>query len=112
MYSDLELTATIRQISQDRNELLDLLDATARKKALAIALVTVRKKMGLTQIQVAECTGFKQPFISKLESPSGPMPTAETISRYAHVCGVQLVVSFCSGNNDLSRSVPISAAAI
>jgi len=90
----MELTSVIHKIARDRPDLTDHLDSTARKRALAIALVTVRKKLVLTQTQLAERAGFKQSFVSKLESPSGPMPETETIHRYAKACGVQAVVSF------------------
>ncbi|WP_170566017.1 helix-turn-helix domain-containing protein [Ruegeria atlantica] len=83
-----------KELIKIRPGLEEFLDRNERKRNLALALRSIRKRAGLTQEQVAELTGMKQNAISKLESPSGPMPNTDTLHRYAEACGVVATVGF------------------
>ena len=67
----------------------DLAPATpdeALKRKLALALRALRKGSGLTQKQVEAQSDLTQPAISRLESPSGPLPNWGTVMRYVAAC--------------------------
>jgi transcriptional regulator with XRE-family HTH domain len=70
------------------------LDENEAKRNPAIALVTLRKKAGLTQVELSKKTQMSQAQISKIESPTGPMPTTDTIRRYSDACGFVPVIDF------------------
>ncbi|MCW3781556.1 helix-turn-helix domain-containing protein [Defluviimonas salinarum] len=74
--------------------LRESLDANAAKRNLALALRTVRKRVGLTQKDIAGKMSVSQAAISKLEAPTGSMPMTDTIQRYAAACGVVAVIGF------------------
>ena len=61
--------------------------------ALIDALLTVRKKSGLTQEQVAERMGTKKTNISRLEN-GGVNPSWKTLQNYAHACGYEIMMKF------------------
>ena len=70
------------------------------RRHLANALVAMRKKAGLTQIELGERTGWNQAFVSRVESVTGPQPSTDTIARYAKACGA--VAGFVFG--EVSRN--------
>lgn len=83
-----------KELEKLRPELKEYLDKNERKRNLALALRGVRKRAGLTQVELAERADMTQNFVSKLESPSGPMPNTDTLHRYAAACGVVAMVGF------------------
>lgn len=72
----------------------DAAEGTAPKAALARALRDARTAAGLTQSVLAQRSGLTQSHISRLESPTGSLPTLETILRYATACGASAQISF------------------
>ena len=62
-------------------------DASLPKRRMALALVHLRKRAGLTQVELAEKAGWDKAFVSRLESASGGMPDSATLVRYAECCG-------------------------
>lgn len=56
---------------------------------LALALVTRREKLGLTQQELANSTGIKQPMIARIEG--GQMPSPKTLQRLARGLGVGIM---------------------
>lgn len=56
---------------------------------LAVALVKRREKLGLTQQEVADSTGIKQPMIARIEG--GQMPSPKTLQRLAKALGVGIM---------------------
>jgi transcriptional regulator with XRE-family HTH domain len=68
--------------------------ANAERRALALALRDMRKWAGLTQKALAARSGLSQSHISKMEAPSGPAPTTESLQRYAGGCGARLWIEF------------------
>lgn len=75
-------------------ELAASYERNAPKRRLALALRSLRKEAGLTQAQVAAQSGLTQSHVSKMESATGPMPTTESLNRYADACGSDLFLSF------------------
>lgn len=64
------------------------------KRELALALRALRKRANLTQQQIAARSGLTQSRVSKMEAPNGPMPTTESLTRYAEACGSNLCIAF------------------
>lgn len=52
-----------------------------------------RRKLGLTQREVADKTGYKQPHISEMEC-GGHSPTLRFLRKYAQAIGLELQVTF------------------
>ncbi|WP_299846862.1 helix-turn-helix transcriptional regulator [uncultured Paracoccus sp.] len=82
----------------DREEALDrlkkanpqgaaLLEKSHLKYDVAKTLRALRRHMDFSQEQVAEESGMRQEAISRIESPTGSMPTLESLKRYAEACG-------------------------
>lgn len=69
-------------------------DANAEKRDLALALRRVRRWAGLTQSEVAGRSGLKQSHVSKIESATGPMPTTETLRKFAAACRARVRIDF------------------
>ncbi len=61
--------------------------------ALASAIIEARKQAGLTQEQLAERMGIKQPYIARLEGGSNN-PSVSTLERIAEATNSQLKISF------------------
>lgn len=61
--------------------------------AIAQAVYDLRTEQGLSQGQLAERIGTKQPRISVMESASG-LPSLPLLLRTAHALGVRLTVRF------------------
>lgn len=51
----------------------------------------LRERAGLTQVQLANRTGLRQPVISRLEAGSH-VPTWRTLERIAHALGASVLV--------------------
>lgn len=67
----------------------------ARKPAyeLASKLIALRKKLGMSQRDLAKAAGLKQPHIARIER-GDVSPTWETISRIFAAVGAELDVTF------------------
>ncbi|MBA3537805.1 MAG: helix-turn-helix transcriptional regulator [Tatlockia sp.] len=57
------------------------------------SLLTIRKKAGLTQEEVASKMGTKKSNISRLEK-GGTNPSWKTLQNYAHACGYEVTMKF------------------
>lgn len=57
------------------------------RRDLALMLTRLRTDAELTQSELAERLGWDQPRVSRMESVSGPQPTAESVASYAKACG-------------------------
>jgi len=64
------------------------------KAALAAALIALRERCGLTQVQLSRRAGWKPQFVSRLESPRGRLPDFATIVRYGKACGTAIGLLF------------------
>ena len=67
-------------------------DARAPEYELVSALITARKKAGLTQEQVAERMGTKQAAVARMEG-GHQKPSYQSIERYAAATGHRAVVN-------------------
>lgn len=61
---------------------------------IPLQLRALRKERGLTQPQLAELTGMRQPRLSLMERPGGAHFTLETLRRLAEAFDVALIVRF------------------
>jgi HTH-type transcriptional regulator/antitoxin HipB len=52
-----------------------------------------REELGLTQQQLAEAAGLRQPAVARFEA-GGTMPTILMLERYAHALRLRLAVEF------------------
>lgn len=64
-------------------------DEVSAEMDFALALVVRRKKLGLTQQELADRIGMKQPMLARIES--GQMPGARTLQRLARGLKVGLM---------------------
>ena len=64
------------------------------RRQLALALRFLRKSKKMTQKDIEQNATLTQSAISKLESPSGPFPTLETIMEYVKACNGHMLLSF------------------
>jgi transcriptional regulator with XRE-family HTH domain len=53
---------------------------------LALALVGMRRKAGMSQKDLAVAAGWDPAYVSRLESGRGPMPEVSTVQRYTEAC--------------------------
>jgi len=67
---------------------------TTVRRTLAHLLKSMRREAGLSQTELADRTGMKQPAIARIESVTGPWPAQETLAAYAHACGQIAVLGF------------------
>lgn len=68
-------------------------DALQPERAIAQAILDVRKKAGLTQQQLSEITGITQGDISKLERGNAN-PSIHTLQRLASGMGMKIKLEF------------------
>lgn len=86
-------------------------DALGPEFALAEAMIEARKRAGLSQAQVAEKMGTRQPVVARLESGRAS-PTFATLLSFGKAVGQKLVVAFEPQRAAAaSRSEPQRAAA-
>lgn len=79
----------MREDSEYRREY----DALEEEFALIAAMLDARQKAGLTQAQVAERMGVKQPVVAKIEGGKSNV-SFDTLKRYAHATGCKIKVDF------------------
>lgn len=88
---------------------------SATKRAVAIALVRMRKRAGYTQAGLAKRAGWDKAFVSRLEGAVGAVPNPATLMRYAGACGHALGVVFASvkpGHTQITDAVTLTAPTI
>jgi transcriptional regulator with XRE-family HTH domain len=77
------------------------------RRVLSQTFVHMRKSAGLTQQQLADRTGWRQPFVARLETvASATLPNPETIQKFAAACGYSL--SFIFTNPQLQDSTVVA----
>lgn len=93
-------------------EFRKLWEASAPKRAIAIALVRMRKQAKMTQSELAERANWDKAFVSRLEGATGPMPDTATLARYAKACEHAVGVVFASvadGHTRITDAVTLVA---
>ncbi|MBS0380674.1 MAG: helix-turn-helix transcriptional regulator [Proteobacteria bacterium] len=93
-----------RQWLQD-SEYRRLWEATAPKRAIALALVRLRKQAQLTQSDVAQRAGWNKAFVSRLEGAGGSIPDTTTLARYAEACGRSVGLVFLDVEADQAQVI-------
>ena len=79
----------VQKTFAERPELARAWEQKSPLREIAIALTKLRRDAGLTQRQVAEKAGWKQPYVARLESGLDHMPSPETVARFAEVCNAE-----------------------
>lgn len=85
-------------------------DELAEEFDLFDQMLQARKTAGLTQEDVANRMGTKVPAIARLESSGGKhrhSPTLETLRKYAHAVGCDLVIQLIRGRAQIKKKVRI-----
>jgi transcriptional regulator with XRE-family HTH domain len=76
-------------VDSDDSVLLRLQDRFLR------AFAALRRAAGRTQRDVAEATGWQQPYVNRLEGPSSALiGSMARVERYAQACGSTCVLTF------------------
>lgn len=88
------MTSLRAKLMAEDEKLQDSYVENTPKRRLALALRALRKNTKLTQEQIALKSGLRQSQISKMEAPTGPMPTTDSLNRYADACGSDLCLAF------------------
>ena len=73
-------------------------------------MLQARKTAGLTQQDVANRMGTKVPAVARLESSGGKhhhSPTLETLRKYAHAVGCELVIQLVKSHAELKKNASI-----
>jgi len=106
-----------KQWLQDDPEYRRLWEASAPKRAIAIALVRMRKQAGLTQADVAQNAQWDKAFVSRLEGAGGAIPDTNTLARYAKACSRSVGLVFLDVEADQAQVIdavtlatPVAAA--
>lgn len=91
---------------QYRNEpgLRERVQALIAEMDLEEELVALRQSAGLSQRDIAERLGVKQPVVAKLESGHAKNMGVETLARYAVACGGEMRISFKKKSAAAGRS--------
>lgn len=74
----------------------ELLDRNAAKANIAMVARGMRVAIQITQEQLSERSGLTQALISRIEAPTGSMPTIETLMKYVEGFGGHLGLLFGS----------------
>ena len=78
------------QTKKDPKLAKDLEEARIQVR-LAVMIARLREKRGLSQRDLAQKTGFKQPQIARIES-GDYLPTLETLLKLADVLGARVII--------------------
>ena len=84
-----DLEKWIKKKAKENPDFPSLVDAALERRELLKKLTLLREKSGLTQGQVAELMGTKQPNVSRLESLNTDVDP-ETVDKYAAVFGYRV----------------------
>lgn len=91
---------TIDQVIEERKqtdpEFADVWDRSAFARAVAIAVIRYRADRNLTQKQLAEITGLKQPAIARLEVGEKP-PQLATLAKLSRATGLRFELEIAHG---------------
>jgi transcriptional regulator with XRE-family HTH domain len=71
-------------------------EGMATKASLSAALISLRERCGLTQVELCRRAGWKPQFVSRLEAPRGRMPDFATVVRYGKACGTSIGLLFAT----------------
>jgi transcriptional regulator with XRE-family HTH domain len=66
-------------------------DRTALARAVSLRLIVYRADRGISQTQLAEMIGIKQPAVARLEAGE-KNPTWETLNRLSETLGIEFLV--------------------
>lgn len=83
----------IQQLSKERPGFKEKFDYYNQQFDYAVAIVSLRKKVGLTQQQLADRVGVPQSTIARWETGDGNI-TMKNMGRIAHAVNKQLVIEF------------------
>ena len=72
----------------------------AQKRKLALALRALRKEKGMTQKDIERNSTLTQPAISRLEAPTGSLPSWDTVMRYIEACNGHMLLGFSAHEFD------------
>jgi transcriptional regulator with XRE-family HTH domain len=86
-----------REILAEREDVRLALERSRMKRSIAMTLVGLRKRVGLTQSELAAKVGWDKGYVSRLEGASGGLPDLETIRSYAAACQTSVRLEFGSG---------------
>ncbi len=79
--------------------------AQQRRRAFLQALAALRKRLDVTQEQVAERMESTQPAVARLEAGRGD-PRISTLERYAAALGMRLEINFAPPSDEVLRGMP------
>ncbi len=80
------------KLADKRPDLAAYLSATKDKRALATELCSARLKAKLTQAQLAEIAGIDLAVVQQLETPSGPLPSPDSVAKLLKACSASSVM--------------------
>lgn len=95
----------------------ELLDRNSAKANIAMAARGMRASSKLTQTELSQRSGLTQAVISRIEAPTGSMPTIETLMKYVEGLGGHLgllfqgEVSSASTDSEAGANMPVAATA-
>jgi hypothetical protein len=81
LYSDLR-----DKILSDNPEIKALWEATAPKRRVSLILADARTRVGLSQQDIADRTGWTKDEVMHLEGAIGDVPDDATIAKYIAAC--------------------------
>lgn len=79
-------------------------ERTALARAVALAVIGYRVEHHLTQTQVAQVLGVRQPQVARLEMGEHT-PSLEMLQRLARTCGLRFIVEVAPAAEDAAESV-------
>jgi len=88
-----------RRIIESRPGVRKLGDESKTKRELALGLVRLRARKGLSQALLAERAGWHKSYVSRLEAAGDFYPDTDTIRRYVEACGGGVSVVFTDPNS-------------
>ena len=102
---------TMKSVMEDLRRDSPALDRRLResepRRALALALVGLRRNAGLTQSELAAAMGRDQAFVSRMESPVGAVPSASSIEAYAQACRAAVAYVFATEGENAPTLVTV-----
>jgi transcriptional regulator with XRE-family HTH domain len=98
------------QLASERPDIREALERTKFNRALATALVAMRKRRGIGQKELADIADWDKSFVSRLESANGGLPKLDTLMRYAEICGAKLQLRFSGQDIEERVNVPTTEA--
>lgn len=81
------------------------LHETLARRRLSHILIGLRNRAGYTQRELAEALDISPSRVSRIEAATTPWPKAQTIERYARLCGVALGYAFFQWQDHTEGSI-------